>query len=342
MIPFQAAGRNLSCNHQPLLPSNIVRWDATAIENLRENLHGRRERTPSIIDSDDDYLYGDELLLDHLDVTKIQEAAFGHRSRMGYSPGLDSIISSDEDMPIRWRVDPSSNAVNVSSRNVMAESCSYIQQRFFATDPKQVPSRRDWPSDDIISDGESEKDEGNDLSRKRKEKSSPTPVQQFLMFRRQAFNDGQDIIDDETDPESVYSHIGLPEGACEANGGPSKHSRRFSPKAAPIARNSSMFSILSSSGENPELSRKTAIDDVRQIKPPTTVLLQSGSDPHHSTGQDCLRLSRSDQVKEETSGSMQERSYIARVDEAPGKRARNSFGSIISDTSYMSGIVEDS
>lgn len=214
-------------------------------------------------------------------------------------------------------------------------------QRLLAFNSRQKTLPCDCSSDEIISDGELERDNKDYASRDRTENSLKTPVQD-LVFRRQLHNDEQDIIDDETDTDNPYFFDGLSGSACEANRDPGRDLGRFRPETTPVARNSSMFSIVSSSDDSSKPTSKIATRERRNIYQPRMATVQSDIHMDRFIGRGFPGLSISDQADVGANVSTYGRGAFARVNRDPEERARHSFGSIISDTSYMSGIVEDS
>jgi hypothetical protein len=264
----------------------------------------------------------------------------GHRTRLGYSPSLNSIISSDENVQPQRRESPVTGAM--LARSAIDNGFNDDHQRLMlAFNSRQKTLPCDCSSDEIISDGELERDNEDYASKERTENSLKTPVQD-LVFRRQLHNDEQDIIDDETDTENPYHFDGLSGSACDANRDPGRDLGRFRPETTPVARNSSMFSIVSSSDDSSKPTSKIATRERRNIYQPRMATVRSDIHMDRFIGRGFPGISISDQADVGANVSTYERGAFARVNRDPEERARHSFGSIISDTSYMSGIIEDS
>ncbi|KAJ9103973.1 hypothetical protein QFC21_002436 [Naganishia friedmannii] len=225
----------------------MVRWDARAIENLCSG----RERTPRVIDSDEDFALDNDLPFARRGSnSNIQEASSGHRTRMGYSPGLDSIISSDEDIQPRRRETASFDGMGLTARSVMGKRFSNDQQHLIATVPRQVASG--FASDDIVSEGDSEMIQEEYASVAQVEDPPQTPIQQNLMFRRQVYEDehDQDIIDDETDTGIVILHLQAEQMRDPADTWDASHSKQ--PQLLVILACSALCHPLTTAKQVPE------------------------------------------------------------------------------------------
>ncbi|KAJ9091700.1 hypothetical protein QFC19_008991 [Naganishia cerealis] len=340
-VPCHPISKYIASCPLPPLPSNLARWDARAVQNLRENLRGSHGRGASIIHSDDEGVPEHGLLSEQRHGLNAHHASsFGRRVRIEYSPGQDSIISSDGYIQQGGRdVVSSVGMIDISGGEAMCETAS-LEQRFLATDFDQLMIPRDhYPNDDLISDGEFD----GDVYQADKETRDPMPrpFRSLAIWHRA--RDDHDIIDEETSSgtrDSDFERFGF---ARETDSEPSERLGGTPARGQPLAQASSVFSIIDSEDDDSVSSLGIDSDDHQQVKRPLMTCSRmsgpSGSYPMH----DLANLSVAKKADEQAGTSVGEMTnkYTKRMDENSERTNRASFESVISDMSFMSGIIED-